>query len=399
MKVLEINSVCGLRSTGRIACQIADTVVSQGGEATVAYGRDYYPQGCNVPVYRIGSDLSTLFHAGFSKITDRQGFYSRQATRNLIGFVKDYNPDIIHLHNVHGYYLNLPLLFHFLEEFDKPVVWTLHDCWAFTGHCAYFDFVGCPKWKDGCYECPQKKGYPASFVLDNSKRNWLEKKELFTSIKNLTIVTPSLWLADLVKQSFFKDTPVQVIHNGIDLDVFKPESSAWKADHTITKPIVLACAAQWDRRKGYEDVKKLSELLPECQIVIVGVSEKQANELPKEIISIQKTKNIQDLVMLYNSADIFVNPTYEDNFPTVNLESLACGTPVITYDTGGSPESLNLDCGFIVSKGNVEIMAIKAREVLANSKYNYKEACILRAGMFGKKEKFEEYQRLFEKFC
>jgi glycosyltransferase involved in cell wall biosynthesis len=399
MKVLEINTICGCGSTGRIACQIANAVVSHGGEATVAYGRDYYPEGCNVPVYRIGSDLGTNIHGGFSRITDRQGFYSRQATKNLIRFVKEYNPDIIQLHNVHGYYLNLPLLFHFLAEFDKPIVWTLHDCWAFTGHCSHFEYVGCYKWKEGCNHCPQKKEYPASFVFDNSKRNWLEKKELFTSIKNLTIVTPSLWLADLVKQSFLKDTLVQVIHNGIDLAVFKPESSTWKADHNITKPIVLACAAPWGPRKGYEDVQKLSKLLPECQIVIVGVSEKQANELPKEIIPIQKTKNIQELVMLYNAADVFVNPTYEDNFPTVNLESLACGLPVVTYDTGGSPESLYGDCGFVVPKGNIKEMASKVKKLIECQKSSYRNSCISRAGMFGKIKKFEEYHHLYEKFC
>jgi glycosyltransferase involved in cell wall biosynthesis len=392
---LEINTVCGCGSTGRIACQIAETVVSHGGEAAVAYGRDYHPAGCKVPVYRIGSDIGVYLHAGLSRITDRQGFYSKSATRNLVRYIKTYDPDIIHLHNLHGYYLNLPILFKFLAEYGKPVVWTLHDCWAFTGHCAYFDFIGCSKWKDGCNQCPQKNEYPSSLLFDRSKRNWEQKKELIASIENLTIVTPSAWLAGLVRQSFMGDRSIQVIHNGIDLDVFKPTSSSWKQEHGIDKPIVLACASQWGKRKGYEDVKKLADMLPKFQIVIVGVSEQQQKALPKNIVSIQRTNDIQELVELYSAAEVLVNPTYEDNFPTVNLEALACGTPVITYNTGGSPESLDNECGIVVKKGNLQALAMATRRVIADSKIKYSEACISRAQEFGKNEKFEEYFKIF----
>lgn len=353
MKVLEINTICGKGSTGRIACQIADVVVQNGGEATVAYGRDYYPQGCNVPVFRIGSDIGVKIHAGLSRITDRQGFYSKRATKRLIEFIEEYNPDIIHLHNLHGYYLNLPVLFSFLSIYNRPVVWTLHDCWAFTGHCSHFDYIGCDKWKTGCHHCPQKKRYPKSLILDQSKRNWEEKKRLFTLISNMTIVTPSYWLAGLVKESFLKKYPVEVIHNGVNLEVFKPTPSPWKEDHGITKPIVLACASLWDKRKGYSDVLKLSELLPEYQIVIVGISKKQAKVLPSSVLGIQRTDSVEELVKIYSAADVFINPTYEDNFPTVNLEAIACGTPVITYDTGGSPECVDEKNGVVVPKGDM----------------------------------------------
>ena len=249
MKVLEINSVAGSGSTGRIACQIADIIVQNGGEAVVAYGRSYYAKGCNVPVHRVGSDIDVRIHAGLSRITDRQGFYSKKATERFVNYAKQYNPDIIHLHNIHGYYLHLPTFFNFLADFDKPVVWTLHDCWAFTGHCSYFDFVGCEKWKTGCHHCPQKMKYPKSLVLDQSKRNWEEKKQLFSSVPNMTIVTPSYWLAGLVKESFLGKYPVKVIHNGIDLKVFKPTPSTWKEDHEITKPMVLASAVICYERK------------------------------------------------------------------------------------------------------------------------------------------------------
>lgn len=367
MKVLEINSVSGTGSTGRIACQIAEIVVQNGGEASVAYGRSYYAKGCNVPVYKIGSAVDVKIHAGLSRITDRQGFYSRKATLKFVEYIKHYNPDIIHLHNIHGYYLHIPTLFNFLVEYNKPVVWTLHDCWAFTGHCAYFDYIGCQKWKNGCHDCPQKKIYPKSLLLDQSKRNWEEKKKLFCSVKNMTIVTPSHWLAGLVKESFLQKYPVQVIHNGIDLNVFKPTTSTWKEDHGITKPIILACASKWDERKGYRDVLKLAELLPYYQVVIVGVSKRQAKGLSPNIIGIQKTDSVQELVKIYSAADVFINPTYEDNYPTVNLEAIVCGIPVITYRTGGSPESIGVD-GVIVRKGDVTSMSLIIQEILQNLK-------------------------------
>lgn len=235
--------------------------------------------------------------------------------------------------------------------------WTLHDCWAFTGHCSHFDFVGCEKWKTGCHHCPQKKNYPKSLFLDQSKRNWEEKKRLFTSISNMTIVTPSHWLAGLVNESFLSKYPVKVIHNGIDLEVFKPTQTTWKRDHGITKPVVLACSFDWNERKGYNDVLKLAELLPEYQFVVVGISEKQVKTLPRYIIGIQRTDSVQELVKIYSIADVFINTTYEDNYPTVNLEAIACGTPVITYDTGGSQETIKDSfLGSTVPKGDISSM-------------------------------------------
>jgi len=367
MRVLAINTVCGSGSTGRITCQIADVVVQNGGEAAVAYGRNYYEKGCTVPTYRIGSKIGIYTHVALSRITDRQGFFSKRATRKLVTYIEKFNPDVIHLHNIHGYYLHLPTLFNFLAVYDKPVVWTLHDCWAFTGHCAHFDFIGCDKWKTGCHHCPQKGRYPASYVLDQSKRNWIEKKDLFTSIRDVTIVTPSQWLADLVKESFLQKYPVKVIHNGIDLSVFKPTPSTWKEDHGIDKPIIMACAGVWDSRKGYQDVLKLAVLMPEYTTVIVGVSKTQIAHLSENIVGIQRTENIQELVNIYSVADVFVNTTYEDTFPTVNLEALACGTGVVTYNTGGSIESIDDNNGAIVNQG--DISAVKDIIELASSQW------------------------------
>ena len=394
MKVLEINSVCGSGSTGRIACQIADVVVHNGGEARVAYGRSYYEKGCNVPSYRIGSDIDVKIHVGLARITDRQGFYSKKATKRFVEYVKQYNPDVIHLHNIHGYYLHIPTLFNFLAEFDKPVVWTLHDCWAFTGHCAHFDFVGCEKWKTGCHHCPEKAMYPKSIFLDQSKRNWEEKKRLFTSVPNMTIVTPSHWLAELVQDSFLNKYTVQVIHNGIDLNVFKPTSSSWKEDHEITKPIVLACAAMWGQRKGYGDVLKLAESLPDYQIVIVGISEKQARKLASNIMGIQKTDSVAELVKIYSVADVFINPTYEEVLGLVNIEAIACGTPVITYHSGGSPECIDDSSGIVVPKGDINALAVAVNKILNNSIIIIRN-CIEKGKSFNKNSKYNEYYKLF----
>ena len=387
IKVVEINVTCGKGCTGRIACQIADIVVQNGGESTVAYGRGYYSKSCNVPSIRIGSDIGVYIHAGLSRLTDRQGFYSKKATGKLVKYLKEYAPDIIHLHNLHTYYLNVPILFNFLKEYDKPVIWTLHSCWPFTGHCTYFDYIGCVKWRTGCYSCPQKMKYPKSLVLDQSKRNWEEKKQLFSSVPNMTIVTPSYWLAGLVKESFLSKYPVKVIHNGIDLEVFKPTPSTWKEDRGITKPIVLACAAQWGQRKGYADVLKIAEILPEYQVVIVGIDSKQAKKLPSNIVGIQRTDSVQELVKIYSAADVFINTTYEDNFPTVNLEALACGTPVITYASGGSPECVDESCGVVVEKGNIQEMVEKIPLAMKLKK----DDCISFSKRFSKVLKYSEY--------
>ena len=220
MKVLQINSVCGIGSTGRIATDINNILIEQGHESYIAYGRDL-PRNCGTSI-RIGTKCDNYTHGVLTRVFDKHGFGSRKATQDFIKEVKKLDPDIIHLHNIHGYYINIEILFDYLKEAYKPVIWTLHDCWAFTGHCSYFDYIGCTRWETQCYSCPGKRSYPASAFLDNSKMNYSRKKAIFTGIKNLTIVTPSKWLAGLVKQSYLKKYPVKVINNGIDLEVFRP---------------------------------------------------------------------------------------------------------------------------------------------------------------------------------
>lgn len=366
MKVLMINSVCGIRSTGRICTDIAESLKNDGHICKIAYGRETVPDRYKEYAVRIGSDFSVKVHAGLSRIFDKSGFYSKHATQKFIKWVREYDPDIIHLHNLHGYYLNIKVLFDYLKSADKPVIWTLHDCWAFTGHAAYCEAVGCEKWKTGCNRCPQKTKYPAGLIFDNSKKNFSRKRKIFTGVKNLTVVTPSKWLADLVKQSFLSEYPVQVINNGIDLSIFKPTQGCFKEKYGLTdKKIILGVASVWEERKGFDDFIKLSEKLnEEYRIVLVGVSKEQIALLPKNILGIERTNNATELAEIYTAADVFVNPTYEDNYPTVNLEAQACGTPVITYKTGGSIESVPTDN--IVDKGSIDCIVNK----IINGKLN-----------------------------
>jgi len=396
LRVLQINSVCGVGSTGRIATDIHKMLVEQGHESYIAYGRGV-PYNCDEAI-RIGTKLDNYTHVALTRIFDKHGFGSNRATKEFIEKVKYIDPDIIHLHNIHGYYINIEILFDYLKKANKPVIWTFHDCWPFTGHCAHFDYVGCDKWKAGCYNCPEKRNYPTSVFFDNSKLNYTRKKEIFTGVKNLTIVTPSRWLSKIVKESFLKEYPVKVINNGIDLDVFKPRPSNFREKYNIQdKFIILGVASVWNRRKGLEYFIKLSEKLNTDEvIVIVGLTEKQKSKLPKNIIGITRTNNVIELVEFYSAANVFVNPTLEDNFPTTNLESLACGTPVITFNTGGSVECINDSCGIVVEKGNFRNL-VKAISQIKSGKPNA-TFCINMACSFSKSIKFDEYLNLYLQF-
>ena len=354
MKVLMINSVCGIRSTGRICTDLADALTAQGHEVKIAYGRETVPEKSRKYAVRIGSNTDNKLHGLRSRLFDDTGFGSKRATKRFIEWVKSYDPDVVHLHNIHGYYINIELLFRYLAEAEKPVIWTLHDCWSFTGHCAYFDYAECDRWKTGCHNCPQKKEYPSSMLADRSKKNWEEKKKLFTAVKDMVFVTPSEWLAEILGQSYFGKYPVKVINNDIDLSVFRPTEGDFREKNGLTgKKMLLGVASVWDRRKGLKDYIKLSEKLDDnYRIVLVGLSEEQIKQLPENVIGISRTNNTKELAEIYTAADYFLNLTYEDNYPTVNLEAQACGTPVISYRTGGSTESA-VRFGTVVEKGAV----------------------------------------------
>lgn len=358
MKYLFINSVAGFGSTGRIAAEKCRELMAQGHECVLAYGRQ--KANCDdLKTIRIGTSLDYKLHGVRTRLLDDHGFGSAGATRTFLKWVKEYDPDVIWLHNIHGYYIHIGLLFAYLRTSGKKIFWTLHDCWSFTGHCAYFDFVGCDRWKTGCHHCPQKKNYPAGMLVDNSRNNYKNKNKVFTGIPNLTLITPSRWLADLTRESFLREYPVEVVYNTINTNVFQPTVSDFRQKHGLEdKKIVLGVASVWEARKGLRDFVKLSQMLDDSwKIVLVGTNEQDRAQLPDSILALPRTNSPKELAEVYSAADVFVNPTYEDNYPTVNLEARACGTRVVSYDAGGSPETLG-DGDISVPKGNVDALLV-----------------------------------------
>ena len=396
--LLQINTIINSGSHGKIAEAIGNMVMEQGWDSFIAYGRR--PRASKSKLIKIGTKWDIGWHVLQTRLFDRHGLASRRATKNLIKRIKTIQPDIIHLHNIHGYYLNIEILFAYVSNANIPVVWTLHDCWSFTGHCSYFDFIKCEKWKSQCKACPQKEEYPSSFFIDRSEKNFLLKKELFSNLSNITLVPVSNWLKDILKESFLKNSPVKVIYNGINTDVFYPVASkAIRTKYNLhEKFIILGVASPWSLRKGLKDFIKLSEKLGlGYQIILVGLSSKQKNALPKNIIGIERTENFNELVQLYSVSDVFVNPTYEDNFPTTNLESLACGTPVVTYRTGGSPEAIDSSTGMVVDKGDMDGLINAIQQIHLKGKSFYSSACRARAvQLFSKEDRFKEYMDLYQ---
>lgn len=385
--LLQINSCANWGSTGKIAEQINQAAAKQGWKTYIAYGRDVNPSQSEL--IHVGNKLSQAIALIEARVFDNDGLANRWATKQLINKIKDIHPDVIHIHNLHGYYINYKILFEYLNTSHIPIVWTLHDCWSFTGHCAHFVGANCDKWKTECMQCPLKKGYPASWFIDNSTRNFEKKRQLFAANRNLYIVAVSHWLAELVRQSFLKQADIRVIHNGIDLTVFKPFEKEQTAIFTI-----LGVSSVWTESKGLYDFYYLRELLDEnkYKIVLVGLSKEQIKALPKGIEGITRTNSVEELVEYYSSADVFVNPTHGDTFPTTNLEALACGTPVVTYRTGGSPEAVSPDTGMIVEQGNIGALKKAIEAIQNNGKSQYTSACRARAEMFfGKEDCYQQY--------
>ncbi len=398
MKILAINSV-PFGSTGKIMMQILDCAEQTVGAETVAYFGAWKKEKSNHPkLFKFGSYFENRISFFFSYFTGFHNVGSVFNTLSLIKKIKAFKPDIIHLHNLHLWVINLPIFFRFLKKSNIKVIWTLHDCWAFTGQCPYFTMVKCEKWKTGCYNCPSYQGYPNSCV-DRTKQMYNYKKKWFCDVKNLTIVTPSQWLADLVKQSFLKDYPIKVINNGIDLSVFKPTESNFREKYNVSadKKIILGVAFGWSIRKGRDVMIELSKRLDsKYQIVLVGTTDEEDRLLPNNIISIHRTQNQTELAEIYSAADLFVNPTREEVLGMVNVESLACGTPVVTFNTGGSPEVLDKTCGYAVECDDIDALESKINEFF-ESDINLEKNCLKRAENFDMYDKCREYIKLYKK--
>lgn len=389
MKVVQINTTCGVGSTGKICEDISKLLVEENIENYILYSSitNGYELGIGC-----ASQKEIRLQSLKSHMFGNYGFNSKKETKKIIKELERIKPDIVHLHNIHGHDCNLELLFQYFKEKKTKLIWTFHDCWAFTGYCTHFDMAKCDKWKNKCEKCPQCHEY--SFLFDRSSEVYDKKKKLFKGL-DLTIVTPSRWLADKVKDSFLKDYSIQVINNGIDLSVFKPTVSNFRAQYGISaeKKIILGVAFDWGERKGLDVFVELVKRLnaEKYQIVLVGTNNKIDKQLPKNIISIYRTQSQEELVQIYSASDIFLNPTREENYPTVNMEAIACGTPVITFDTGGSTEMLG-EYGSAVEKEDIDGMIRKIEW------YESQPRKISKVSEFDKNNKYEIYVELYRRF-
>ncbi len=395
-RILFINSIVGNGSTGRIIEGLCDELAKRKADTLVCFGRRTAPERLNT--YRIGNGLGVCLHGAASRITDRHGLYSSKATRELIKTIGKYGPDLIHLHNLHGYYLNYELLFRFLREYARPVLWTLHDCWTFTGHCTHFEYAGCERWKERCHDCRQLREYPGSILADASESNYRLKKELFTGISGMKLVTPSNWLKDKVAESFLREYPVAVIPTGIDLSQFKTVPSKLREKYGLGETtVILGVANPWRERKGLDDFIRLAGMLPEDhRLVMIGLKKSQLKLIPKNVIAITRTDSVREMAEWYSAADLHLNLTREDTFPTTNLEAMACGTPVFTYRAGGSPESIGEGCGRVFDTDDLQgvrdaviRLGRKTPEIIQN--------CVEHAKLYDREVRFQDYIAQYEK--
>lgn len=398
MKIIQIDVACNVTSTGKIAEGIGLKILEHGGESHIAYGR--YSTQSRSQMYKIGTTLDTIFHGLVTRLFDLHGLASIYRTKKLCKLISEIEPDVIHLHCIHGYYLNYEILFDFVNLHNYPVVWTQHDCWSFTGHCAYFELAQCFKWKNSCSSCPLIKEYPKSLFVDNSNFNYELKRKLFTSVRNMTLVPVSHWLENYLRDSFLSRHDIKMIHNGINTNLFTPiEIEKEKIDfRLLNKFIVLGVASPWTQRKGFDDFLKLSKCIDSSVIIVlIGLSKLQLKQLPSNIIGLTKTDSVHELAQYYSLADVFFNPTWEDNYPTTNLESISCGTPVITYKTGGSVESICDQIGFILEQGDYKgVLPIidKIKQIPKENRINQcREYALLN---FKQEDKFSEYYELYK---
>lgn len=386
-RLLQINVTANWDSTGRIAEGIGEAAMAAGWESYIAYGRYMLPSRSHL--IKIGGRADQAWHLLQTRLFDRHGLESVQATKRFIKQIEQVNPDIIHLHNIHGYYLNYPILFDYLKRWGGPVVWTLHDCWPFTGHCAYYSFAQCDRWKSGCHDCPQRHSYPLSYA-DRSRQNYEAKRKAFTGLSNMTLIPVSDWLKGEVEKSFLGCYNIKRIYNGVDLTAFHPANKKFS---------ILGVASVWNERKGLSDFMKLRELLPmqEVNITLIGLSDEQIASLPPGITGIKRTSSIEELVRLYSENDVYVNTSNEETLGMTTIEAQLCGTPVIVYSTTAIPESVaSPQAGRIVGRGNVEAVA-KAIDDLRNGSWkpDIEEMRRVAKEKFGKQKRYEEYVNEF----
>jgi putative colanic acid biosynthesis glycosyltransferase len=398
-KVIQINPVVKNGSTGRIVEQIGLVAINGGWESYIAYGGR--PRNTSKSrLIKIGTYFDQLIHALHTRFFDNHGFASVHATKRFIKILEQIKPDLIHLHNIHGYFLNLTILFDYIVNKGIPVIWTLHDFWPVTGHCSFFSDINCEKWKAGCHHCPKKKYYPKSICIDNSEKNYYLKRKIFCSLKNISIISVSKWEENILRQSYLSKYPIFTIYNGVDLEIFKPMGGTDSLRSKLkiaNKYVLLALATTWGARKGWYDYLKLSKILPEEYIIVlVGLPWRKMKDLPKNIMGIKRTESVNELVSYYSMADIVLNLSYQETFGLTTVEGLACGTPCIVYNRTASPELIIPETGYIVEPGNIEQILQAIQRIVKNGKLHYSENCRLHAmRYFDVNDRYLEYLELY----
>lgn len=379
MIVLQINIESNYGSTGRIVEGIGRLAQSQGIETHVAYSRGANPSRLNT--HHIGNKLSQGLHLVRTRVFGDHLKGSGFSTKQLIKLIEKLDPNIVHIHQVHGYYLHVPILFKYLRKSDRKIVWTLHDCWSYTGHCSYYTKIGCQKWLKECHNCPQFSGYPKSYFFDRSKEEFNLKKELFASMQNLHLVAISDWLKEEVSKSILAELPISVIKNGVDLEIFKPikfNKELEKKKRGITsKNVVIATGTTWNSSKGLEDYKKLGAKLPNnTTLLLVGIPTYLQVGFPNSTICIERTESKEELSLLYNIADVVLSLSYQESFGLTIPEGLACGTPGVAYRNTALKEHISEHTGKLVMTGNIQEASQAIAEVIEVGKSAMSEACI-----------------------
>lgn len=386
--LLQIAITAGGGSIGSITTQIGDSFVKTfGGNSFITYHFRCYPSPSSKNIsIKVGTPLSFLVHILWTRLFDAHGLASWYDTKKLIRVIEEKHIDIVHLHNIHGYYVNIKMLINYLRENNIPVVWTIHDCWNFTGHCAHYYEVNCYRWKKGCAKCPYKKRYPKSILMNRSAHMFNFKKELFTSLDNVVLIPVSNWQEEILRESFLGNKRIIRVYNGIDTDVFRPcdNTDSIKSKYGLkNRFVLLGVATGWGPDKGSLDYIKLSKLLPkDYQIVLVGLNDDAAKQFPSDIMCLPRTNSQNELVELYSVADVLMSLSYQESMGLTIVEAMACGTPAIVYNNTAQPELVNTNTGIVVETGNVDQVYSAVKDIRKKGKQFYSNFCRERAESF-----------------
>lgn len=363
VKILQINAVYGFKSTGIIVKDIEKLLNDNSHTVYVAYQTALNPPPNS---YKIGSRLDYKLHALYARVFGRQAYASRCATKGLIKYIKRISPDIVHFHNLHSNYINLNMLCDFLAKRKIPTVITMHDCWYFTGKCTHYAAVKCDRWQTTCGNCPQNKAEQPSLFFDCTAKVLKDKTDHLNKLKNLTLVGCSEWVATEARKSLLKNATIKTVYNGVDTSIFKPHDSNFKEKHSLNnKFVILGIADKWCLDINKEAVTRIISENIDAQILVIGCTQAQKDYFKSynNVLCLDYISDRQELADIYAASDVFVNLTHADTLPTVNMESICCGTPVITYNCCGSPELIDSDSGFVVEENDINTLLLKIKQI------------------------------------